>query len=282
LGLPVPSIFLYRDVELGKHLVVDGQQRLRTLHYYFSGVLGEKTFRLEEVHDRWQGRTYEELDDVDKQKLDDAIIHTIIFRQDEPSRDKSSIYHVFERLNTGGMNLNAQEIRTCVSYGSFAKQLRELNKNDNWRAIYGKPSPRMKDQELILRFLALFEDVDNYERPMVEFLNSFMSANSEAPAVTLHRYRTLFDDTIAAARAALGKKAFRPANALNAAVFDACMVGLARAIVEARQPPAEKLGEAYQRLLDNLDFQSAYQRATADKDSVIRRVNLATDAFRVL
>src|SRR6267154_1153363 len=31
MGLPVPGIFLYKETDTGKHLVVDGQQRLRTL-----------------------------------------------------------------------------------------------------------------------------------------------------------------------------------------------------------------------------------------------------------
>jgi uncharacterized protein with ParB-like and HNH nuclease domain len=84
------------------------------------------------------------------------VIHATIIKQDEPSDDQSSVYHIFERLNTGGTQLEPQEIRVCIFHGPFADLLEELNANKEWRAIYGPQSKRIKDQELILRFLALF------------------------------------------------------------------------------------------------------------------------------
>ena len=34
LGLPIPSVFLYREESTQKHLIVDGLQRLTTLHAF--------------------------------------------------------------------------------------------------------------------------------------------------------------------------------------------------------------------------------------------------------
>ena len=59
LGLPVPSIFLYRDEQINKQLVIDGQQRLRTMQSFVKGTLREKTFRLTDVGREWSGKTYE-------------------------------------------------------------------------------------------------------------------------------------------------------------------------------------------------------------------------------
>lgn len=279
LGLPVPSIFLYEDRESGKKLIVDGLQRLTTLHWFYDGLFRGKEFVLTDVHDKWAGRSYKSLDENDRQKLDDAILHTIIFKQDEPVDDRSSVYHVFERLNTGGMNLTSQEIRVCINHGIFSKILKKMNNDKNWRNIFGAESVRLKDQELILRFLALVESVDSYDRPMSEFLNRFMEKYDNGPEERLAEFQRLFSQTCEYARRAFGDRPFRPGNAINAAVFDACMVGLARRLRTSDAPDVDCLNSKYKELLDNIDFRNYYERATADKDSVIKRINLATQAF---
>src|SRR5690349_3095746 len=70
LGLPVPSIFVFKDENSGKHLIIDGQQRLKTLQFYFAGVfregrLKDRVFRLTDVREAWVGRKYEELEEPD-------------------------------------------------------------------------------------------------------------------------------------------------------------------------------------------------------------------------
>ena len=66
MGLPVPGIFLYKEAETNKHLVIDGQQRLRSLQAFYDKLFGEKKFRLIGVRKPWEGKTYEELDAPDQ------------------------------------------------------------------------------------------------------------------------------------------------------------------------------------------------------------------------
>jgi len=99
------------------------------------------------------------------------FFHAIIVRQEDPKDDDSSIFLVFERLNTTSTPLSEQEIRACVYHGPFNDHLRRANENADWRAIYGDINLRQKDIELILRFLALYFDIASYERPMKLFLN---------------------------------------------------------------------------------------------------------------
>lgn len=114
LGLPVPGIFLSKDDDSNKMLVIDGQQRLETLRrFYDSRFSNDEEFALHNVQPEYEGKTYADLDEEDRRKLDDSIIHATIVRQDSPADDKSSIYHVFERLNTGGTPLTAQQIRAA-------------------------------------------------------------------------------------------------------------------------------------------------------------------------
>jgi hypothetical protein len=94
MGLPVPGVFLYKEPKTNRHLVVDGQQRLRTLQYFYDGVFEEKKFRLTGVRDEWNGKAYEDLSASDKLKLDDSTIHATIFQQDEPKDSLKSLYFV--------------------------------------------------------------------------------------------------------------------------------------------------------------------------------------------
>jgi hypothetical protein len=94
LGLPVPGIFVFKEEDSAKHVIADGQQRLKSLQFFYEGTFHERKFRLIDVHPRWRGKTFKELDAEDRQRLEDAIVHTTVFKQDNPS-DKSSVYHVF-------------------------------------------------------------------------------------------------------------------------------------------------------------------------------------------
>src|SRR3989338_3231174 len=118
LGLPVPGIFLAKDKDSGNLLIVDGQQRLRTIQAFREGKYPDKDepFYLIDVQDKWQNKTYKELEPVDRKRFDDSILRATIIRQVDP-KDNTSVYHIFERLNTGGTILQNQEVRNCVYYG---------------------------------------------------------------------------------------------------------------------------------------------------------------------
>jgi hypothetical protein len=282
LGLPVPSIFLSKEFDTGKLLVVDGQQRLLSLQYFYDGTWEPTTreFRLKGVQPEFEGRTYVTLRDEDRRRLDDSILHATVFKQDEPSDDESSVYEVFERLNTGGKKLTPQEIRSAVHHsGRIRDLLAELNRYPSWRAIYGPEDARMRDQELILRFLALQFDGQNYERPMVAFLNSFMGKNKGLSEEQASVMRRSFCDAVDLVSQSIGDRAFRPVRALNAAVFDSVMVGTAKRLQEGPVHDLTAYKGAYEELLNNQQFLDASGRGTASGERVRKRLELAIGAF---
>lgn len=281
LGLPVPGIFLATDPKSRKLIVVDGQQRLRTLEYFVNGVFPqtEKRFRLRGVQQQFDGLTYTELPSADATELNNAIIHATIVKQDEPSDDQSSIFYIFERINTGGLQLTAQEIRSCLYFGRFTKLLQELNAVSEWRDIYGKINQRMRDQELILRFLALYYRSGKYKRPMKGFLNTFMADHREVSGQRSREFRDLFYRSVSFARTAIGKGVFRPQRNFNAAVFDSVMIGIARRLASGSIPRDTTVKDRYRALLRDNSFIDATSRATADEETLAERLNLATDAF---
>jgi hypothetical protein len=287
LGLPVPGIFLAREAESNRLLVIDGQQRLRTLAAFYKGVLRGREFKLSKgVQSQFVDRSYETLEEEDRRRLDDSIIHATVIRQDEPSDDQSSVYFIFERLNTGGTLLQPQEVRAAIFQGPFNELLHELNNVDAWRAVFGAPSARMKDQELILRFFAFLCAGQDYSRPMKEFLNEFMGRHRRLQQLKRGELTERFDTTIRALSgpgAIEPRRLFRPGTQINAAVFDAVMVGMARRLESGSgEPRPDATHAAYEGLLENEDFTTAYSRATADEANVETRLRLATEAFASL
>ena len=280
MGLPVPGIFLYKRPEDGRSLVIDGQQRLRTLQGFYSGLIREKRFRLVGVRDPWNQRTYEELDVEDQLRIDDSIVHAVVFSQESPKDSIDSIHFVFERINSGGIRLSSQEIRNCIAEGAFTNLTAKLNDNEFWRKIYGKRSLRSKDQELITRVLAFLDRGEEYERPMATFLTRFAKDMNSVGVEKLSSLRRSFEETAELCWNSLDGAAFRPVRALNAAVLDAVMSELARRLQKNRTRPSEKtVLEAYQTLLESEEFRAGWERATADEDVVRRRITAARAAF---
>lgn len=274
LGLPVPGIFMYRQPKTQHLLVIDGQQRLRSIRGFFDGNLPNVSdFYLRDVDSRWEGKTYNDLVERDRIRLRDAVLRAIIIEQANPD-DDSSVYHIFERLNTGGTHLNPQEIRNSAAHGPFNNLMIELNQDEHWRDIFGKPSSdaRMRDVELVVRFQALLEGSDEYSKPMQAFLNGFMKRHqtdtSDQP------YRDKFLSTVERVVEALGPRPFHIRRGINAAVFDSVMIAFAR----SETVPAD-IKERWRRLLQNPSFDEATRSSTTDVDIVRRRLDLASSVL---
>jgi hypothetical protein len=279
-------VILAREAETNKLLVIDGQQRLKTLQFFFGGYFNpregdtsRRVFKLIKVQQRYEGKTYESLEEPDRIRLNDSIIHATIVKQDLPEGDDTSIFHIFERLNTAGRRLFPHEIRLAVYYGALIDSLKRWNDYAPWRDIFGAKNTRLKDQELILRFLALFENHGSYRRPMAEFLNLFARNNRNPGDTRLRALEDRFADTIGLVHAAIGPRAFRTEKALNAAIFDATMVGLARRLDSGRIADIASVRTAYDSLLQDSAFVQATSRATADNAAVAMRLERATTLF---
>ena len=287
LGLPVPGIFLSRDFDSSQYVVIDGQQRLKTLRFFRDGMFDptpesntSKVFKLTGVQERFKGRTYQELDPNDQFRLDNSLIHATVVKQDVPSNDDTSMYHIFDRINTGGLRLSSQEIRGALYHGRFIDHLGDLNRIPSWRSIFGGVHRRRSDQELILRFLAFFFDEDRYRRPMSEFLTQFVGSHRNPPDDFLLRSEGVFTQTMDAFSSALGNRAFRPDRALNAAVFDSMSVGLARRIESSgRVPRPKQTIDAHRDLLEDQEYMEAVSSWTSDERFVKARMKKAIDRF---
>ncbi|XVJ59587.1 MAG: DUF262 domain-containing protein [Tepidisphaera sp.] len=283
LGLPVPSLFLYTDPEDNSQLVIDGQQRLVSAVYFLDGIYcpddenRRRVFKLTGLSDDspFAGMTYEDLRRDNPpafNKLNDAVLRAFVIKQLNPN-DSTSIYHIFERLNTGGTILIGQEIRNCVYHGPFNDLLNSLNLDANWRLIYGKPSldNRMRDAELVLRGLALYYNSDNYQKPMKDFLSKFMKDHRRAEAAWLESARSLFVTTAAKIVKHLGARPFH-STGLSAPIYDAVFVAFAG----HREAIPEDIKARYLNLLKNEVFVASSSYRTTDVDEVEERLETAS------
>jgi len=274
LGLPVPGIFLYREEQNQELLVVDGQQRLRTVFGYFEGTFPgtNSAFFLTGVRSNWDGRLFDQLSSADQIRLRDSVLRATIMTQLDP-KDDTSLYQIFERLNTGGVALTPQEIRNCINQGPFNDLLVNLNTLTTWRQVLGAEGPddRMRDIELVLRSLALAFGAQEYAKPMKDFLGRFMKASNKASEERLHEFDVAFIDACDRLVTGLGSRPFHLRRGVNAAACDAVMVAFIRNV---GLPP--DLSERYLSLKTNPAFLSAISAGTTDVDTVRERLELAS------
>ena len=280
LELPVPGVFLSKDPDSSNLLVIDGQQRLKTIQFFVNGLFAnDRKFKLRGVQPQFENLSFEDLEEEVKTAFNDYVIHATVIRQDEPSNDQSSIYHIFERLNTGGTPLQPQEIRACIFFGEFNELIGELNKNEHFRNIYGRPNNRLKDQELILRFLSLYYESDKYEKPLKGFLNAFMGDNRHLQKYSKDQITNKFERTIKIIDETLGKSAFRIERGINTAFYDSVMVGVARRLDKGNINNKDAFINSYRSLSVNAEMQTLIKGGTSDEKNIERRIQIATEAF---
>ena len=211
LNLPVPEIFLFMDVEDGRYKVIDGQQRLMSIYFYFkqrfprdikkdktartrmhelinnnttllpSVIEDEKYFKLfrlefeEDYTCKNDKKTFNELDEETKAKLRlRRSIRAQVLRQNKPDDGGSAMFEVFNRLNTGGARLTQQEIRASLFYCSFYNMMQKMNNQSLWRRLQDSTKDiHAKDIEHILTGFAFLEKEDSYFGNKQKFLNKY-------------------------------------------------------------------------------------------------------------
>ena len=279
LGLPIPQVFLYREYSSPTLYVVDGHQRLATIAHFYNGKFSDgREFQLRGINAVWDGKNYFDLSEDDRTTLDDATLRSIIIRQIQPN-DNSSIYQIFERLNTGGTSLNQMEIRRVIFRGKANALLDKLNGNADWRAIIGisVPNTRYRDVEMLLRVLALSENWRTYTKPMKKFITNYMADLDKSDAEHLKQLEQRFSAACSLVKAKLGEKPFHIRQGLNLAALDAVMA----CSVELCDSLKPDLKSAHQELINNPRYMESVTRSTSDVSAIKERFELARSALTV-
>jgi hypothetical protein len=281
LGFPIPGIMLVQQPDK-KYLVLDGQQRLRTLAAFYEGVYAGKEFALQNVSKLFKGLTYRTLEPDLRRQLDNTFIQATIVRTDGTPSSREAIYQVFERLNSGGTQLTPHEIRVALYAGPLIDYVNGLNHEEVWRALYGPVSPRLRDQELVLRIVALFVRKGGYYRPLKKYLNDFAEEYRDLRNLDQTHITRLFIAAAALLTIAGGREAIRfQSRQVNAALAEALFVSLMRRMddIGLESVAPNNLESCIANLTSDDNFIPAITRSTASEENVRIRHELALRAI---
>ena len=200
LGIPVPSLFMATNRD-GTWELIDGVQRLSSMiHFAGSEIVREKIgindelklIKLEKLTSL-NGKRFSDLPSTVKL---DFLLKPIKITTLSDKSDLEVRFDLFERLNTGGVALTDQEIRSCVYRGKFNDFIQELAKDENYNEVVRLTKTQEDDgtrQEFVLRFFAFLNNYQNFDHSVVEFLNNYM-ANS-AKSFDYSRGEEIFTET---------------------------------------------------------------------------------------
>jgi uncharacterized protein with ParB-like and HNH nuclease domain len=312
IGLPIPQVFLYEESK-NSFQVIDGQQRLLSIFYFKKKRFPrlDKRPALRRIFDESGGMPSETLSDDEyfvnfnlqlpsplpnqpnpfdklnydilgdhQATFDLRTVRNIVVRQNEPDGD-SSIYEIFNRLNSGGVNLTPQEIRVSLYHSKFYNMLNRLNGREQWRKYLGLPEPDIhaKDVEVLLRGFSMLYFGGEYKPSITKFLNlssrKFKSVNDDAIAYS----EALFDSFLRACEQ-LDNKAFIGSqnNRFNISTFEAVFVAAAKSAFKNKSLIDLKINpDSLVRLKSDAAFIEATQKNTASTVNVQLRANKATE-----
>ncbi len=271
---PIPVIYLDQEDD-GTLKVIDGNQRLMSIKLFLSN--GFKLRGLKAFPDL-NGLYFRDLDPRFRSHIENRTLRCITILKETHPQIK---FDVFERLNTGAVQLNPQELRHGLYHGDLMSKLDELGHSEVWQSLSGiKDDKRMRGAELILRFLALTFDLEKYEKPLAGFLNSFAQLNRSG--TRNNEFETAFFGAVGNVQKLLGDRAFRllddkgiPDNNFNAAIFDAQMVGMAlsgRTIANLTKTKRDEFEKKYIDLQKNKEFFRSISASTSDPPLVRYRI----------
>jgi len=210
MNVPVPPVFLNED-ELGKYSVIDGKQRLNAVYAMLRGRLtltGLKVFA--DINNKSIDDLPSDLQTV--LKVRPTIRAVVILRQSDPDIK----FEVFKRLNTGGVSLNAQEVRNSTYTGPLNDLILRLSEDPEFHRVLRIVSKQksalhqeMRDAELVLRFLTFHERWDTFSGGMMRAMDRFMAEHQNESGATLKVWEERFRDALQAVEAAFGEHAFQ-------------------------------------------------------------------------
>ena len=278
LNIPVPPVFFSETAD-SKYEVIDGHQRIRSVVRYINNEFALSGLRLMTEHLRLR---FHQLPSREQRYLRTRVLRAIVIG---PDSHPSMKHEIFQRLNTGAIALNAQEIRHALNQGSLNDLLHDLVTLKDFRKCVGSKSPRrrMVDHELVLRFFMLSEQYDSYRPPLLRSLNSYMEKNQKISADRRKGLRDSFARAATFNAVLFPEAAFRPADqsgkpterGLNRALFDAQMV--TAGWVDGGPPTAaqrQKILRKSSELFETEEFLDSIQRATGDRRRLITRMTM--------
>lgn len=301
LGLPIPQLILAEAKgKKGSFIVIDGKQRLLSIRRFGSTEADGKftPLKLKGLGEleRLNGKTYSELSRdpalaEDLAAYQNASIRTIVIRN---WQSEAYLYEIFLRINTGSVQLSPQELRQALHPGQFSTFIGDASADsiELQRALnlHG-PDFRMRDAEILLRFIAYFNFMGNYNGNLKKFLDEAterLSASWDNSRIEIQAQVAEMENALAFTREVFGEKNYlRKWNGgnyesrKNRAVFDIMLHYFSRPKIRAGLAGKhEAVVESFKALcIENLEFRSSIETTTKSNQSNRVRFNTWGDVI---
>jgi hypothetical protein len=303
LNIPIPVIYLSQDFDVdteteeSRYSVIDGQQRLTAIHNFF-----KNEFSLEGLSSlvNLNGYFYKYLPPFLIRRLEERTIKCLRIDSTVDSQVKIDI---FERLNSGSVRLEPQELRNAVYIGPGNNLCKELSKYENFRILLqidlknpdeDSKVQKMEDVELVLRFFSLLnENYTSFKRTkdysFSNYLSDFVNGLNKLSTEKLKEYSIIFTKTIDIILNTFGKESFakyilengefRKQSKFNSAVFDALMVGIYEAIIKENKNITSVSYEKIKELFGEDQFFDSLTGSYLESSKIAYRINKIKSLF---
>lgn len=247
LNIPVPPIFLYEH-DYNDYEVIDGRQRLETIREFLANNFALTGL---EYWPELNRRRFNELPTVLQKGLLRRSLQAVVLLAEshDSTQDNIDVRRVlFDRLNTGGIRLNPQELRNALYPGPFNALLIQLARSEPFTNIWDLPPfvegeevdpseallkhplyATLTDAELVLRFFALRDAIVNDGKGSLRrILDRFMKGNANADAELLASWEVEFISLISRLYEIFGEETFRlpKTHRLSRPLYDSLMIAL--------------------------------------------------------
>lgn len=296
LNIPIPTIYISQDVDVDseteeyRYSVIDGQQRLTAMYNFFKGkypLTGLET--LEELNECY----HKDLPPFLIRRLEERTVKCLRI---DSTIDAQVKIDIFERLNSGSVKLEAQELRNAVFSGKFNLLCKELAINENFRKLLqidltapemNNRVKKMEDVELVLRFFTLIDgNYLNYkkskERGFSDFLSDTIKSHNQHPDSEFERLKNEFQVTIntilrdfgiiAFAKYKYENGTFKLQSRFNAGVYDALATSCHDLIFHENITEFGDKRENFQRLFHDFEFYESISGSYLDTAKLKYRI----------
>lgn len=303
LNIPIPTVYLSQDVDVdeeveddvARYSVIDGQQRLTAIYGFMTNA-----YKLEglEVLELLNGSYYKDLPPFLIRRLEERTIKCLRI---DSTVDPQVKFDIFERLNSGAVQLESQELRNAIYRGKFNDIIKELAKNDNFRQLLGidlkNPEEntkvkKMQDVEYVLRFFSYMNDEgENMKKSFKDFLSEQMEKYNNFDNDKLSRLKKHFETVMDFIITQLGTDAFakykvenenlKLQSHFNAAVFDAVSIAISDKIREDDKfVITSEMKQGLNKLFFDDDFIDSINGSTNDKSKILKRIKIVKGVLK--
>ncbi len=304
LNIPIPTIYISQDVDVDseteeyRYSVIDGQQRLTSMYNFIKDKYALTGL---DALDELNGCYYKDLPPFLIRRLEERTVKCLRI---DSTIDAQVKIDIFERLNSGSVKLEPQELRNAVLSGRFNILCKKLCKNNDFRTLLqiNPESPetnnrvrKMEDVELVLRFFTLIDgNYLNYkkskEKGFSDFLSETMKERNNATDAEMLKFEIEFEMTMQIILRDFGSTAFakykfendqfKLQSKYNVAVFDALATSCHDLIIREKITEFGDKQESFRELFKDADFYESISGSYLDTTKLKYRIEKTKETLR--